>query len=204
MIHSLEEEKSLWQSGHSLVCGLDEVGRGSWAGPLVVGAVILPKTFRIPEGFGDSKSVKTSKRQEFSDVIKKDALFWSIAETPVSQINKTGIVDATHRAFRRALRALAKKPDFLLVDAFYIKRVNKEKQKAIIKGDEKCASIAAASIIAKVYRDELMEKFHETYPQYGFGKHKGYGTSEHQQAIRKYGFCQIHRSSFNLSYLLSQ
>lgn len=198
---TLREEEKLWNEGFLAVCGLDEVGRGSWAGPLVVGAVILPENFEIPPGFGDSKQVKPQSRKKLSEYIKNQAESWVISEVPVSQINKVGIGKATHIAFRKAIKSLSKKPDFILVDAFYVKHVSRKNQKAIINGDEKCASIAAASIIAKVYRDNLMKKLSRTYPQYGFGKHKGYGTKNHQEAIKKFGFSRIHRQSFDLSFL---
>lgn len=196
-------ENSLWEKGYRKVAGVDEVGRGSWAGPLVVGAVILKKNFVIPLGFADSKKIRPNMRKEFTKYIKRHSLYWAIAEISVSQINKFGLGKATHMAFRKAVRSLAVKPDFLLVDSFYVKQVNRKNQKAIKKGDEKSASIAAASIIAKVYRDSLMKKLSKKYPKYHFAKHKGYGTREHQQAIKQYGFTKIHRQSFNLSYLHS-
>lgn len=201
MTPTLEEEKKLREDGFSAICGLDEVGRGSWAGPLVVGAVILPEDFVIPPGFGDSKQVKPQARKRFSEYIKNRANSWAISEVPPSLINKVGIGKATHIAFRKALKILPEKPDFILVDAFYIKRVNRKNQKAIVCGDQKCASIAAASIIAKVYRDQLMKRLARKYPEYGFGRHKGYGTKNHQEAIKEFGFSRIHRRSFNLAYL---
>ncbi|KKS02944.1 MAG: Ribonuclease HII [Candidatus Curtissbacteria bacterium GW2011_GWA2_41_24] len=164
---SLDVEKSLWKRGYKHIAGIDEVGRGSWAGSVVAAAVILPHDFKIPENFGDS----------------------------------IGIGWATQMAFRKSLKGLHKKADFVIVDAFHIKHVNRKNQKAIKKGDQKCATVAAASIIAKVYRDSLMKKLSKKYPLYGFGKHKGYGTRNHQEAIKKFGFCQIHRTSYNLNYL---
>jgi len=198
---SLDEEKTLWKKGYKYIAGIDEVGRGSWAGPLVVGAVILPPDFIIPPGFADSKHVKPTKRKEFAAYIYERITTYSIVEIPVTVINKLGIGKATHIGFRKAIRLLSTKPDFLLIDAFYIRHVDKKNQKAIIHGDEKSASIAAASIIAKVYRDNLMKNLAKEYPHYLFAKHKGYGTTDHQNAIKKYGFCQIHRRSFNLNFL---
>jgi ribonuclease HII len=163
----------------------------------------LPKSFIIPSGFADSKHVKSLARKKFAQYIYKHAKAWSIAEIPVSVINRLGIGKATHIGFRKAVRLLSPKPDFLLVDAFYIKHLNRKNQKAIVHGDEKSASIAAASIIAKVYRDNLMKKLGKIYLHYGFAKHKGYGTKVHQKAIRQYGFCKIHRISFNLNFLIS-
>ncbi|EKD57332.1 MAG: ribonuclease HII [uncultured bacterium] len=198
---SLDEEKALWKKGYKYIAGIDEVGRGSWAGPLVVGAVILPTNFIIPTGFADSKHVKPAKRREFAAYIYERIKTYSIAEVPVAIINKLGIGKATHIGFRKAIRLLSTKPDYLLIDAFYIRHVNRKNQKAIVHGDEKSASIAAASIIAKVYRDNLMKNLAKKYPLYLFAKHKGYGTTSHQNAIRKYGFSQVHRRSFNLSFL---
>lgn len=195
-------ENSFWEKNYKVIAGVDEVGRGSWAGPLVVGAVILPNDFVIPEGFGDSKQVKPQARNRFADYIKKLAISWAIVQVGISTINKLGIGKATHFAFRKALRNLNPHPDFVLIDAFYIRHLNRKNQMPIVKGDQKSASIAAASIIAKVYRDNLMKRLAKKYPQYGFGKHKGYGTVLHQQAIKKYGFTRIHRTSYNLDYLL--
>ena len=131
------------------------------------------------------------------------AISISIAEVQASVIDKIGISEATDKAFSLVAKRLNPQPDFFLLDAFYIKHFPKKKQLAIVKGDKKSVSIAAASIIAKVYRDSLMVKLSRFYPQYGFGKHKGYGTRLHQDAIRTYGFCEIHRTSYNLNYLTS-
>jgi len=201
---TLEEERKLWQKGFLNIAGVDEVGRGAWAGPLVVGACILPKDFKIPDGFGDSKQVKPQARKRLAALLKEKAKSWSIAEIPVSKINKLGLAAATHIAFRKALANLNPRPDFVLVDAFYIRHLSRKNQKPIIGGDQKSASIAAASIIAKVYRDDLMKKLSRKYPQYGFAKHKGYGTKNHQYAIKKYGLSKIHRKSFNLAFLLNR
>ncbi|OGE07752.1 ribonuclease HII [Candidatus Curtissbacteria bacterium RIFCSPLOWO2_02_41_11] len=198
---SLDVEKSLWKRGYKHIAGIDEVGRGSWAGSVVAAAVILPHDFKIPENFGDSKQLKPRPREKMAKIIKEIAISWSIAEVPVLIINRLGIGWATQMAFRKSLKGLHKKADFVIVDAFHIKHVNRKNQKAIKKGDQKCATVAAASIIAKVYRDSLMKKLSKKYPLYGFGKHKGYGTRNHQEAIKKFGFCQIHRTSYNLNYL---
>jgi ribonuclease HII len=200
---TLTEEKKLWRRGFLNIAGVDEVGRGSWAGPLVVGACILPKNFQIPQGFGDSKQVKPQARKRLVWFIKEQAKAWNIAEISVLKINKLGLAKASHMAFRKALASLEPRPDFVLVDAFYIRHVNRKNQKPIVDGDQKSASIAAASILAKVYRDDLMRKLSRKYPQYGFGKNKGYGTKRHQQAIKEHGFSRIHRKSFNLSFLFS-
>jgi len=196
-------EKELRGQGFKLIAGIDEVGRGSWAGPLVAAGVVLPSNFVIPKGFSESKSVSPQNRVKFAYLIKKTAISVSIAEVPSDIIDKIGISKATDRAFRLVAKRFNPQPDFFLLDAFYIKHFAKKKQFAIKKGDERSVSIAAASIIAKVYRDSLMVRLSRFYPQYGFGKHKGYGTRLHQDAIRTYGFCEIHRTSYNLNYLTS-
>lgn len=182
-----------------MVAGADEVGRGCFAGPVVAGAVIFSPGVTLPEGLADSKLLKVRKRERLAREIKKVALSWSVAEIGVAKINKLGIGKATQMAFRKAVKSLDKKADFVLIDAFSIKHLNRKRQKAVRGGDKICASIAAASIIAKVYRDKLMKKLHRKYPQYGFSKNKGYGTKIHQQAIKKHGLSRLHRKSFNLS-----
>lgn len=199
---TLKYEEKYWKQGYKYVCGLDEVGRGCFAGPVVVGAVIFPQDVILPEGITDSKLLTPKQRKSLEPVIKNRALAWSIAEISVLYINKVGISKATQMAFQKAFRELFIQADFALVDAFFIEDLDKKKQKPIIKGDQLSVSIAAASIIAKVYRDELMEKLHSKYPQYNFKKHKGYGTREHREAIKKHGLCRIHRKSFNLDKFL--
>lgn len=198
---SLIFEKKLWKEGFSNIAGVDEVGRGSFAGPVVAAAVILPRDFQIPAGFADSKQVKSGKRRKFAELIKTQAKSWAIAEVRVSVINKQGLGKAAQAAFRKALKELQLQVDFILIDAFYIRHLSRKKQKPIVKGDEKSASIAAASILAKVYRDNLMKKLAKQYPQYHFGKNKGYGTREHRLAIKKFGLSRVHRKSFNLKFL---
>lgn len=200
---TLDIEKKFWERGYKLVCGIDEVGRGSFAGAVVAGAVIFPPNCVIPAGIADSKLLKPRTRERLSKDIKRCALFWSIAEINVAIINKVGIGKATQMAFRRSVNSLEKKADFILTDYYSIKHLNKKRQKAIRDGDKICTSIAAASIIAKVHRDALMKKIHKQYPQYGFSRHKGYGTKMHQQAIKKYGLSKIHRRSFSLEKFLS-
>lgn len=199
---TLDIEKKLWNSGYSMVCGVDEVGRGSFAGPVCVGAVIFPRDCEIIKGVADSKLLAPRQREELAIRIKNQAISWAVAEISISIINKVGIGKATQVAFRKAIKLLSKPPDFILIDAFYIKHLNRKRQKAIKDGDTICASISAASIIAKVYRDKLMKKLSKIYPQYGFAKHKGYGTKKHQEAIKKYGLSKIHRKSFNLEKFL--
>lgn len=195
-------ENSLWNSGYNLVCGIDEVGRGCFAGPVVAGAVVFPKGMSLISGIADSKLLKPKQREELSFEIKKKALAWAVGEISVLDINKAGIGKATQMAFRKALKMLTLQADFVLIDAFYINHLNRKKQRPVKDGDKICASISAASIIAKVYRDNLMGKLHNIYPQYGFSKHKGYGTKFHQEAIRNFGLSKIHRTSFNLDKFL--
>lgn len=199
---TLDIEKKLWNNGYSMVCGIDEVGRGSFAGPVCVGAVIFPKGCELPDGIADSKLLKPRQREKLAEQIRECAVSWSVAEVGIASIDKVGIGKATQMAFRKAIKQLQQSPDFVLIDAFYIKHLNRKRQKAIKDGDTICASISAASIIAKVHRDKLMKKLSKKYPQYGFGKHKGYGTRKHQEAIRQYGLSRIHRRSFNLKKFL--
>lgn len=199
---TLNFEKELWKKGYLRVCGIDEVGRGSFAGPVVAGAVVFPKDITLPEGITDSKLLKPRQREKLAEEIKKVALCWAVSEVSVRYINKLGIGKATQMAFRKALKLLDKQADFVLIDAFNIKHLNRKRQKAVKKGDRACISIAAASIIAKVYRDKLMKKLSKKYPKYDFSKHKGYGTRFHREAIKKYGLCRLHRKSFNLGKYL--
>lgn len=179
------------------------MGRGCFAGPVVVGAVIFPKGVILPDGVADSKLLKPRQREHLAQKIKAAALAWAVAEINVSKINQIGIGKATQMAFRKSIKSLSKTPDFILIDAFYIKHLNRKRQKAVKDGDTICASISAASIIAKVHRDKLMKKLHKKYPCYGFARHKGYGTKAHQEAIKKYGLCRLHRKSFNLEKFLT-
>ena len=195
-------EKGFWNSGVNDIAGVDEVGRGAWAGPVVAAAVIFPKKVKIPEDLFDSKSISPRRREYLSKVIYKHAKSIGIGSIDVAEINKRGIGSATHKAFREAIKSLSSVPESILVDAFYIKHLRKSIQRPIKKGDSICASIAAASIVAKVYRDRLMKKLSSKYPVYRFAKNKGYGTAYHMSAIAAYHFTDIHRVSFNLSYLI--
>lgn len=199
---TLDIEQELWKQGFCYIAGLDEVGRGAFAGPVVVGAVIFPSSVELPEGIADSKLLTPKKREKLSKEIKEVALCWAVAEVGVRHINKHGIGKATQMAFRKAIKLLEESPDFVLIDAFYVQHFNRKRQKPVKNGDKICASISAASIIAKVHRDKLMKKLHQKYPQYGFVKHKGYGTKEHREAIKKYGLSRVHRKSFNLEKFL--
>jgi ribonuclease HII len=203
ILPTLNLENSLWNSGFSYIAGLDEVGRGSFAGPVVVGAVIFPKNCKLLDGVADSKLLKPEKREELDPLIKKLAVSWSIAEVGVETINKLGIGKATQLAFKKAVELLKTPPDFILIDAFLIDGITPSIQRAVMSGDKICASISAASIIAKVYRDDLMRRLSTKYPQYGLDKHKGYGTQFHRDAIKKHGLSEIHRKSFNLEKFLT-
>ncbi len=199
---SFDIEFSLWNSGHQLIAGIDEVGRGCLAGPMVAGAVIFPSNAPLISGLADSKLLTPKKRKELSNIIMEKAVGFGIGEVSSEIIDQRGIVQATQFAFYQAVQNLKQQCDYFLIDAFALKFVDINKQKAVVHGDRISASIAAASIIAKVYRDELMEKLHETFPDYGFEKHKGYGTLFHRQMIKKYGLTSLHRKSFSLDKFL--
>lgn len=263
---SLAEEKKLWQKGFDLVIGVDEVGRGSWAGPVVASAVAwsrpqkngaevarqrffrlqfsarkntslgpnfsslarealknraAPPTDIRSLGINDSKALRSQKRRQLAEIIKECSLGWGIGEIGVRVIKRLGIGKATEMAMRKAIdnlfarSNLGRRPaswrigtssgkTFVLVDAFYIKYlkgIGLKNQKAIIKGDQKSISIAAASILAKVYRDNLMRKLAKKHPEYGWGRNKAYGTKEHQKAILKYGLTRPHRKKFVETFL---
>lgn len=210
---TLREEKLLWKKNYNFVIGLDEVGRGAFAGPVVVAAVVFsPRNTGnniLSLGIHDSKLLSPKIRECLAKEIKKKSV-WAIAKINVGVINNVGIGKATEMGFRKVVKKILCKGKgnnkaFVLIDGFYVKyiqKVGRKNQKAIIKGDQKSISIAAASIIAKVYRDNIMRKLDPKYPQYGFAKHKGYGTEIHQQAIKKHGLSKIHRKSFNLSHFL--
>jgi ribonuclease HII len=176
------------------ICGIDEVGRGPLAGPVVAGAVILKKD-SIPYYLDDSKKLSEKKREELYDVIMRDAVSVGIGFASEKRIDEINILNATYEAMRDAISNLKVKPDILLNDAVTIPGVS-IKQVPIIKGDAKSVSIAAASIVAKVTRDRLMVEYDKVYPEYNFKSNKGYGSAEHIAALKKYGKCLIHRDSF--------
>lgn len=198
---NLSFEKKLWRQGHQNIVGIDEVGRGSWVGPVVAAAVVLPKGWGLPKNLADSKLLEPKERENLAKIICSEAVCYSVAEVGLSVINREGIGKATQRAFRLALKKLTVTPDYHLIDAFYVKYVPKGKQLPIVKGDQKSASIAAASIVAKVHRDRLMRRLSREFPAYQWGRNKGYGTKTHQAAIREHGFSPLHRKSFDLSFL---
>ena len=187
-------EKELWKNGINLIAGMDEVGRGPLIGPVVTACVILPKDF-VLEGLTDSKKLSEKKREMLYDVILNEAVSVGVGIVSPERIDEINILNATYEAMREAINNLTVKPDILLNDAVTIPGVDIE-QVPIIKGDAKSLSIASASIIAKVTRDRLMYHYDELYPEYGFAKHKGYGTKLHTDVLKEIGPCPIHRKTF--------
>jgi ribonuclease HII len=179
---------------YGYICGIDEVGRGPLAGPVVAGAVILPKDCKILY-LNDSKQLTEKKREELYDIIMREAVAVGIGSATHERIDEINILQATYEAMRQAINKLAVKPDILLNDAVTIPNVD-IKQVPIIKGDAKSVSIAAASIIAKVTRDRLMVEYDKIYPEYHFADNKGYGSAAHIEALKKYGPTPIHRRTF--------
>lgn len=197
----LNQEKEIFALGHNFIASVDEAGRGPLAGPVVAACVVLGNSFKINSGkleyIKDSKKLTVKRREELFDVIKEQFTEVSIGFCDNQTIDKINILQASFLAMKKALGGLKQKPDFVLVDGgFRIPNYSLE-QKNIIRGDELIFSIAAASIIAKVTRDRLMRRMHETYPNYGFDQHKGYGTKLHLECLKKYGPCPIHRVSFS-------
>lgn len=190
----LEFEKEALAKGYKSVCGVDEAGRGPLAGPVCAAAVILPEGVII-EGVNDSKKLSEKKRESLFDVIREQALSYSIAYATVDEIEEINILNATMLAMRRAIDGLDIKVDYAMIDGNKIPPIDIDAE-CIVKGDAKSMSIACASILAKVSRDRLLYKYAEEYPMYGFDKHKGYGTKVHREAILKYGPCPYHRKSF--------
>lgn len=189
-----ELELQLIPEGVQVVCGLDEAGRGPLAGPVYAGAVILPKGY-IPDGLNDSKKLSEKKRDALFDQITQNALAWGFGTASPEEIDEINILNASMLAMKRAVEMLDVKPQYLLVDG-NIARGFEQPARAVIKGDAKSPSIAAASIIAKVLRDRECLKMDEEYPEYGFAAHKGYPTKAHFAAIEKHGVSPIHRKSF--------
>ena len=176
------------------ICGIDEAGRGPLAGPVAAGAVILPKDCRILY-LNDSKKLTPARRDALFDEIREKAVAFSIGISSPERIDEINILQATYEAMRKAVTGLSVPPDLLLNDAVTIPEVQ-IRQVPIVKGDAKSVSIAAASILAKVTRDRMMEEYDAMWPEYGFAKHKGYGTAQHIAALKEYGPCPIHRRSF--------
>lgn len=179
---------------YQAICGIDEAGRGPLAGPVVAGAVILPDDCEILY-LNDSKKLSESRREQLYQEIQDKAVAWAVGIVSEKRIDEINILQATYEAMRLAVQELSVTPDLLLVDAVHIPDVP-QKQVGIVKGDARSVSIAAASIMAKVTRDRLMVQMDEQYPEYGFARHKGYGSQAHIAAIRQYGPCSIHRRTF--------
>ena len=193
-------EKELYEKGFEYICGIDEAGRGPLAGPVVVAGVIMPKDSMI-EGVNDSKKVSEKKREKLYDVILEEAISYSVAIIGQDVIDEINILNATKDGVTKVVEGLDVKPNLILVDALTHIDTKGIPYDSIIKGDAKCYNIASASIIAKVTRDRIMREWDKVYPEYGFEKHKGYGTSAHIEAIKKYGLCPIHRNSFTTHFI---
>jgi ribonuclease HII len=188
-------ENVLRRLGFNRVCGVDEVGRGCLAGPVVAGAVVLHPDRRIPR-LSDSKTVPPAEREDLFEQITSRALAWAVAEASPSEIDTINIHQASLRAMRRAVMSLAPLPDLVLVDAFRIPDLMMA-QRGVVHGDQRCSAIAAASIVAKVSRDRQMRQLHAQDPRYGFDRHKGYATADHMAAVKQFGHSAVHRLSFS-------
>jgi len=182
--------------GFAFIAGVDEVGRGCLAGPVVAGACILDTTKPVPEGLNDSKKLTERQRDEIAAELRETAVAYAVGIVEAEEIDRINILEATKLAMIKAIEALEPAADHILIDALQLKQL-RIPQKAIIKGDSISYSIAAASVIAKTYRDNLMVEYDAVYPQYGFAGHKGYGAAIHRQAIKKHGPCPLHRMTFH-------
>lgn len=194
---TLSLELALWRAGYRAVVGIDEVGRGPLAGPVVVGAVVLPPFLDaawLPL-VRDSKQLTAARREALACLIRRDALAVAVGARSACEIDALGLAPATRAAALDALSALELTPDFLLLDAFPLREVETD-QTALIKGDVRCVSIACASIVAKVARDRMLADYDRCFPGYGFAAHKGYGTAAHLEALDRLGICPLHRRSF--------
>ena len=192
----LKFERRLWDEGYSYIAGLDEVGRGCLAGPVVAAGVIFEPGTDIPE-IRDSKVVTEKERLKLSERIKKKALFWSIKEGSIHEINELNILWASLHTMQKCVDDMHPNPEYLLVDGNrYINSLIP--YTCLVKGDDRSMSIAAASILAKVYRDELMKELHNRYPEYGWDTNVGYPTPLHKKALKQFGYTKYHRTTFNL------
>ena len=199
-IDKLFYEREMTQLGAKYIAGVDEVGRGPFAGPVVCAAVILPlEKKNLIEGIDDSKKLKEGERERLAELIRERAIAYKICEVDNKTIDRINILQATKLCMKQAVEGLAVEPDVVFVDGNFKIDISFPQQ-TLIKGDALSYSIGAASILAKVYRDRLMCEFDKIYPQYGFAKHKGYGTKMHRDAIREYGLCEIHRRTFIKNY----
>ncbi len=190
-----EEEKKLYEKNIKYICGIDEAGRGPLAGPVVVGAVILPEDSFI-EGVNDSKKISEKKREKLYDIITEEAIAYSVGIVDQKTIDEINILNATKLGVKLALEGLKQKPEVIMVDALNNIDTLGIPYISVVKGDAKNYCIAASSIIAKVTRDRIMRQWDEVYPIYGFSKHKGYGTAEHIRIIKENGPCVLHRKTF--------
>ena len=184
-------------SGKSLECGCDEAGRGCLAGPVVAAAVILPLDFSCP-GLNDSKQLTELQRDELRIIIEQEAIAWAVALVDEKEIDEINILNASILAMHRAMDKLTVTPEFIIVDGNKFKKYGNVPHQTIVKGDSKYLSIAAASVLAKTHRDELMMKLHGEFPQYGWDRNKAYPTIKHRQAIKQYGVSPYHRLSYKL------
>lgn len=191
----LDFEQLAYNEGYKFVAGIDEVGRGCIAGPVVAGACILDASKSLPKGLNDSKKLTAKQREGIAAELKETAVAYSIGVVEAGEIDRINILEATKVAMRNAIAALSPAADYLLIDALQLKGTPLP-QKAIIKGDSISFSIAAASILAKTFRDELMTEYDAEFPQFGFAGHKGYGCASHYDAIRQHGPCRLHRKTF--------
>lgn len=211
---SLAYERELWRQGFKIVAGIDEVGRGAWAGPLIAAAVVLHASSHLQSEsistssspvlspmLRDSKKLSASQRENVVKEIKKLATCWGIGAVSVEEINEVGVGKANELAMKRAIMSLPTLPEFILIDGNMPLSEYEGQQKVVVGGDGSIASISAASILAKVHRDKLMVELGAAYPQYHFDKHKGYGTKLHQQAIIDHGLSPMHRSNYRLKFL---
>lgn len=192
-------EHEAMDKGYTLICGVDEAGRGPLAGPVCAAAVILPADLEIP-GLNDSKKLTEKKREALYHTITEQAIAYGIAMVSEQEIDEINILQATFLAMRRAVEALAVKPDYVLIDGNREPDLGDLPVKTIVKGDSRSANIAAASILAKVTRDHYMTELDATYPQYGFAIHKGYGTKKHYAALEEFDACPAHRKTFLRSF----
>lgn len=195
-----EKENELRKRGFNSICGTDEAGRGPLAGPVVVASVIMPAESNI-EGVNDSKKISEKKREKLYEQILDEAISYGVGIVGQDEIDEINILNATKKGLTMSLQELTVKPDLIIVDALNHIDTMGIPYESIIKGDAKCYSISAASIIAKVTRDRIMREWDKVYPEYGFERHKGYGTSAHIEAIKEYGLCPIHRRSFTSHFV---
>ena len=199
-LKKIEEDIYNKRNEFKYICGIDEAGRGPLAGPVVVASVIMPRDSMI-EGVNDSKKVSEKRREKIYDQILEEAISYGVGIISQNEIDEINILEATKKGLTMSINELEVRPDLILVDALNHIDTKGIPYESIVKGDAKSYSIAAASIIAKVTRDRIMREWDKIYPQYGFEKHKGYGTAAHMAAIKEYGLCPLHRRSFTKKFV---